>query len=416
MVISGKYKNPLFISVFLCVIIIYGNMTKIPVKKKFTSCIKENDVKVLEGMLISSPVKNGSGKYYSSKLKVQTSGNQTGITSVSSGDVIVFIPSEKIEAFFPGRLYSLSKANDLFESGSNVSLTGKFSKGQFFATDAVSYGFEDNFFSRIKKIRALGRLQFKRLLYKWGSGGGLLLALITGAREYTESDVSEKFRKAGLSHILALSGMHLSLFSSLALFMGNLVKRKKLSLILQLTAVIIFVWFAGFSPSLMRAFICVAVLLFQMIINIEKTDMLLVLCFSFFVQTIINPEDLLNAGFILSYGALCGILISGEFFRKVFSFILPKYFAGSLSASISAQAFTMPLSAILFGQVTPIGVISAVIVSPVVSIFIYTGLALLVIGLVFPFTADLSGIFIQMQYNLIKYLVGLFSRIPPITF
>ena len=49
-------------------------------------------------------------------------------------------------------------------------------------------------------------------MYMWGSAGGLLLALLSASKEYTSSAFSDAFRLAGLSHILALSGMHVSIF------------------------------------------------------------------------------------------------------------------------------------------------------------------------------------------------------------
>ena len=142
-------------------------------------------------------------------------------------------------------------------------------------------------------------------MYAWGPAGGFLLALLSGSREYTEVSVAENFKKAGLSHILALSGMHLSMFSGLAVFLGTKLRRKRITLVFQLVSVSAFVWFAGFSPSLLRAFICLFIVLFQGILSLEKSDMLTVLCFSFFTQCMISPNDLLNTGFILSYGALC---------------------------------------------------------------------------------------------------------------
>ena len=71
------------------------------------------------------------------------------------------------------------------------------------------------------RFRALCRLYFKRMMFAWGSAGGLLLALLCGARDFTESETADAFRMAGLSHILALSGMHLSLFYGLAAFAGK---------------------------------------------------------------------------------------------------------------------------------------------------------------------------------------------------
>ena len=83
----------------------------------------------------------------------------------------------------------------------------------------------------------------------WGRAGGFLLALLSGSKEYLDSKISNTFRHSGLSHILALSGMHLSLISSIAGIVENKSALKKLGLLLKVGTIILFVWFAGISPS-----------------------------------------------------------------------------------------------------------------------------------------------------------------------
>lgn len=261
-------------------------------------------------------------------------------------------------------------------------------------------------------MRALCRLHFKRLMYSWGSGGGLLLALLCGAREYTEAATAEAFRRAGLSHILALSGMHLSMFSAIALFFGNRAGIKKLTFLLRITALFAFVWFAGLSPSLMRAFICAMLSIIAAIAGAKTPDMLSILCFSFLIQSAACPQDIHNAAFILSYGALAGILLTGKFFSRFYSSFSPKTFAASLSAATGAQTITAPISLKLFGSFSPIGIVSATIVSPFVTLFIYSGLALIILSLIFPILAKPSGIFINFQYTVIKFIVNIFSLVP----
>jgi len=415
MVRREKLLNPLILSVFISILVIYSRAGKVRLRDSFSSVIPENEIKNISGLISSSPARTSKGTYYSCDLQVFETWNEKMISS-GKGKVRIYIPSDYVEAFFPGKLYSLSKAEGLIETGSFVQLKGRFSDSAFFTEKVISCRFADGKNNRFRIIRAKGRLKFKRMMYSWGHAGGLLLALLSGAREYTEPPVSENFRRAGLSHILALSGMHLSMFSGLAVFLGSRLGRKRIALILQLMAVTAFVWFAGFSPSLLRAFICLSVVLFQGILSIEKSDMLTVLCFSFFVQCLISPSDLFNTGFILSYGALAGILMTGEFFRKLYGMIIPGRISASLAGSTGAQLITLPVSAKLFGMITPVGIISAVFVSPLVTVFIFSGLAFIVLGLLFPPLCSLGEFFMRIQYNLIKYLVGFFAQVPPLIF
>ncbi len=412
--VKDYLKNPIFLSVVLCILIFYSDLFKIDVEQRFYSFYDSSKINFVYGELDNSPVKNSSKKYYRALLNVKKIGFENNISSSSYGKMNVMIPSNLVEAFFPGKLYSSSrtKNNYLFESGGNYSFKGHFKNNVFYVTECTDCFWDKTFTGGFARFRALCRLEFKRLMYSWGKAGGLLLALLSGAKEYTEDSVTQSFRNAGLAHILALSGMHLSMFSGIAMFIGKKTKRKRLSFIIRIFALFFFVWFAGLSPSLFRAYLCSMLTLFTSISDAENPDMLLILCVSYLIQINIFPYDLFNTGLILSYAALAGILIFSAPLKKFYSKILPDYFSASLSASTGAQIFTAPVSLKTFGSFSPIGIIATTIVSPLITIFIYIGLALIIISLIFPFISAYSGIFMNFLYTIIKYLVLAFSKVP----
>ena len=84
----------------------------------------------------------------------------------------------------------------------------------------------------------------------------------------------------------------------------------------------------------------------------------------------------------------------------------------SLSSSTSAQIFTAPVSLKVFGTFCPVGIIATSIVSPLITVFIYSGLVMIILSLMFPFISTASGFFVNLQYNIIKIVVGLFSKCP----
>ena len=402
-------NNSVFLAALICIILFYSGLIKLKDRNSFASTIKPNEICCLKGQLISSPAKTSDGKYYSSKLKVHGCKSEV-MSSSAFGNVKVMIPSELAEAFYPGKLYS--RAGAFFEAGGLYTINGFFNSdsSKFYITECTQSSFPETIYGRLDYFRALCRLQFKRLMYSWGAGGGLLLALLCGAKEYTSSEVSLSFKNAGLSHILALSGMHLSMFSGIALFFGNKIGRKKLSFIIRIITLICFVWFAGISPSLLRAFLCSFFMIIASLANVDKPDLLLILAFTFLCQTIISPADIYNTGFILSYSALAGILLTNKFFRSFYNKFFPGYLANSLGSSTGAQIFTAPVSLYLFKTFAPVGIIATAVVSPVVTVFIYSGLILIVLCLLFPVLAAPSGIFINLEYNVIKFLTALFSK------
>lgn len=416
------FKKPVFLASLICIFIFYSGLFCIPDRTTVRSLLKTNEITEISGKLISSPSKIGNGSYYSATFSLDSAADARGFSSSATGRLKVMIPSELAEAYSPGKLFSQSHYKRaghgdttqtlLFETGGHYTFRGRLTNNIFYIRKCSASYWPSSWRGRLSHFRALCRLHFKRLMYSWGSGGGLLLALLCGAREYTEAATSEAFRRAGLSHILALSGMHLSMFSAIALFFGSRTGVRKLTFILRITALFGFVWFAGFSPSLVRAFICALLTIAATIAGAQKPDMLSILCFSFLLQSALCPQDIHNAAFILSYGALAGILFTSSFFNRFYSKLTPRTVAGSLSAATGAQTFTAPISLKLFGSFSPIGIISATVVSPFVTVFIYSGLLLIILSLIFPILSKASGIFINLQYTVIKYIVNIFSLVP----
>ena len=145
-------------------------------------------------------------------------------------------------------------------------------------------------------------------------------------------------------------------------------KKKKTELV-SLILVILFVWFAGLSPSLFRALLCMILNLVFKKLNV-KTDLLGILSISFLIQISIFPTHIYNYGFILSYGALVGLELGQQFVLPLFCKIFPKKLSTDLAASVGAQTITSPITLVGFGTCSPIGIIASVVVSPVANFFL----------------------------------------------
>ena len=415
----SRLIHPFFISSALFCVFVYGGVLKIKDRTPYGSLVPVYSLEEIIGTICSNPVKNQRGTYYSLNLSLENVTGQAGKASVTSsahGVLRCLVPTNLVEALYPGRLYSQSGKKILFENGEKVRLKGSFASGFFICTDGFYCGHQKSVSGNLIHFRALCRLKFKKLMYGWKECGGFILSLLSGSREYTDSTVMESFRRAGLSHILALSGMHLSFFSSLAGGTGKKILGKKFSFWLRLIGIIFFVWFAGLSPSLLRALICSLTMLLCGAVFSLETDFFIVLCFSFIIHCVISPADIFSTAFILSYGALAGILLLGDFFNSIFSRFLPKNISDSLSASISAQSATAPVSIVMFGTVMPVGIIASVVVSPMVTFFLTVGVFSIAICLVMPFLSPLFGCIMKVLYMVIVTAVKTFAFFPPVKF
>lgn len=409
--------NPLFLSSIILCFLFYTGVINPNNKNSFISLIPISEIKELEGIVVSAPVKSLTNEnYYFIDLNVTAVKSKENIYSQGKGIIKLLLKSDFVESLYPNKLNSKSKRNLLIESGLNIKLVVKsLNEDLFLVTDILDSFYEKSFKGRIFYFRALCRLNFKRLLNSWGNAGGLLLALLSGSKEYTDTSLNLSFKRAGLSHILALSGMHLSLFGSLGFFVAKRFSSKKKAYNTKMLLILLFVWFAGFTPSLLRAFIFSIIIYILTALHIKKINDISSLSLCFLIHSAIQPTHIQTPAFMLSYGALFGIITVGSFFKGKLSKIFALKIVDNFCDSFGAQICTFPILIHLFGEVAPIGVISSLIVSPLLTIFLYTGLIGIIICMIIPFLSPAFNDIIDVIYNIISNFIVYFSSFPLIT-
>ncbi len=413
----SKLSKPVVLASCILSILFYAGFFYPVNPHPYKSVISVKNLSGIEGCVYSNPVITSSKKFYSMKISLNKSSGRFksfSVTGNAEGVIRVLVPCRIVESLYPGKLFSAYGKGILFETGESVGLCGYWSEktGCFIAESAYSVSAEKSFAKKISHLRAVCRLAFKRLMYSWGAAGGFILALLSGSKEYTEDGVGEKFRLAGLSHILALSGMHLSFFAGLIGGSGEKFLGKRYSFWLKVLGILFFVWFAGLSPSLFRALIFAFISLAASFVFCSKINLLFVLCGTFILHCCISPDEIYEAAFMLSYVALAGILVVGDFFSSLYIRIFPQKISSSLGASTGAQLFTAPVSAVLFGQITPVGIIASSVVSPLVSIFFAFSIVAIICSFIVPCLQGLFGAVLTLLYLVIIFVAGVFSKFP----
>lgn len=411
--------NPVPVSAFLCALLFYSGFVQVKDRQAFVCLFSSDQIQFLEGSVSSNPVRLSKNQdLYSADFLVTKAVTKKNQTASCKGTVSLLIPASIVEALYPGKIYTrikeTSSENCLIESGISICAEVESGGDSFFKVKRVfktSENMKDSFFIR---IRALCRLQFKRLMYGWGDAGGLLLALLTASREYTDPVLSEAFRNAGLSHILALSGMHLSLFGGLAFFISSRIARRNMADFFELAAIVFFVWFAGAGPSLIRALISAVILFINSSLRMKRFKGITVLSATFLIHLMIYPHHLKTAAFMLSYGALTGIMTFGSLFKLLLSRRFIPKLSSALSESAGAQLMTSPVTWSMFKKLTPVGIAASVAVSPLVILFLYLGLAGTFLCLLMPFLSTVFNVIMNCLYFIIKNTVIFFSHFPSI--
>ena len=382
-----------------------------------------NKIKSIQAELTGEAYPAGD-KYYAANAKLISFSYNNGAKFSAKGNIKIFFPSDMV---LQNNAYGIS----VYKTGSRKEALANFSKGVIFEASG-RFGTKKNsvsplvFFgdksvpeflgwrSAVLRLRAFLRFYLMRLLSGWGSAGALLLALLSANRDFLILPVSEAFRNAGLAHVLALSGMHVSLVSLAALQMGSIFGKKSLAVKFSLVSIIFFVWFAGAAPSLNRALGMMILIIIGKSLGLQP-PMISVLCTMLIFHIAVKPDDALSLGFMLSYGALAGILIFGSAVFDILNGKIPPKILGSFSASIGAQTFTAPIVISKIGVLAPIGIIASVIVSPLISAFLILGLAAIFISLLFPFAGFIFSYFLNAFYDLIFFIIRIFALFPLMT-
>lgn len=404
------------VAAFLAALIYCG---AVPVRESgsYGSLVPLPSVCSLECRLCSSPAKSSggrSGAMYSCRAEVyRASGRLPGgsVSCDAHGSIPLSLPAALVESLYPGRLYSRAGSSLLLESGASFRFTGRWNdrKGIFEVQQAEDLGWGKGILSVPFRIRAVARLGFRRLVASWGRAGGLVLALLSGSREYLDDGLSESFRRAGLSHVLALSGMHLSFFSAL---FSRLTGRRRF--LLRLLGVSCFVFFAGLSPSLFRAFLFVLLLSACGSLHVPGADGRTAMGAVFLLHVFLRPADVQTPAFMLSYAAVVGILFLSAPAEHYLAPCVPPALVSPLAASLSAFLATAPVSFCLFGCVAPAGIVASIVVSPLVGVFMAVSLVSVVAGLAVPSLVPLCTFVLNQLFFLIEHLAAFFALFPRI--
>ncbi len=268
-----------------------------------------------------------------------------------------------------GTIYVISEQADI-TAGDYLYLPGTVS-GPVFYADGVHI-LSRSPFSRIRiELRGFIREKFMRL----GDAGELSLRLLLGTGEMGSYQYGDNARLSGLAHVIALSGMHLSvlamIISKLFFFLPKTMKD-------WITAIFLlfFTFLSGMRPSLFRAFIYRMAL--KAIGNSNDSFALsALLLFGFF------PEAVSDLGAQYSFIALGGIFFLSSSADEGIRAIVPIPYAvsSSVASSIAALAFSVPLTIMTFGSYT-IGSLFTTLPATIM-ITVYMGISLA--ALFFPF-------------------------------
>lgn len=174
-----------------------------------------------------------------------------------------------------------------------------------------------------------------------GQAAALLRALLTGDRAALSYETENALSVTGLSHAVAVSGMHVAILVSLLSFLT--LGSPQLTAIIGMPLVVLFTLLTGATPSACRAAVMQLLLLSGRLVHREY-DMPTALGAAGLLLLVQNPWGIGSASFQLSFAAVAGIYLFADCLTQRLSARMPRFLAASMASTLSATALTVPLS------------------------------------------------------------------------
>ena len=245
---------------------------------------------------------------------------------------------------------------------------------------------------------------------------GVASAILLGYDDKLADEVRKNYVAAGSMHILCVSGMHVGIIYLLANFLLGFLNRKKWQKSLKQVLLLALIWFyaliAGLSPSILRASMMITFVIIGEMIH-RKGFAINSIASSAFILLCINPYNLFEIGFLLSYSAVIGIVVLQ---RPIYHLI---YVKNKLldrvweitAVAIAAQIATIPFTLFYFNQFTTYFWLSNLLMTPISFIVIISGMILLLVSWI-PFVNVLVGYLVWGAVYVMNAIVSWIERLP----
>lgn len=294
---------------------------------------------------------------------------------------------------------------------------GEFDSRQYYACKHIYYFLQDgeilqksDFYSPYQQGLLDVRECFAEIFRKTaGEDAPVFEAMVLGEKGNLETGTKMRYQMAGIIHILAISGMHISLLGT---GLYRLLKKAGLGLflsgLLALTLVLQYGMLTGGSVAAMRAVCMVLVSVGAELLG-RCYDGMTALALSALLLILNAPANLYSSGFLLSFGAVLGIS-AGQIFCRIAG--TKNKIVNALFSSASVQLVTLPVMLYFYGEVSIVGIVLNLAVLPTVGVVLASGVFGGIAGLLNLQLAEVMLIPGRALLFLYDYLCELAGRFP----
>ena len=219
---------------------------------------------------------------------------------------------------------------------------------------------------------------------------------ILGSNELDE-DIKANYQLLGISHLFAISGMHISLLTGILLFILNKISKENINILLISLFLIFYMFLTNYSPSIIRAsFLFILINVKKMLkIKIENKDILLIILFCLLIY---NPYYVYDLGFVFSF-TISYFLIKFSKVLNYKNYFIQLFFTSSISYIVS-----IPIMINGFNQINLLSIFFNCIFVPYVSIIVFP---MTLLSFIFPFLETIISFLIYV----LELLAKMFSNL-----
>jgi len=274
-----------------------------------------------------------------------------------------------------------------------------------------------NFSKSILALRISIKAHFSQNLSK--RSAGIMSALILGERSDVDEVTKRDFANTGVIHVLAVSGLHVGYVSLILITLIGIMRVPyKIQNIMVIIGLIAYVVLTGGAPSVMRASIMASLIFIGTSIE-RKADVFNILAAAAFIILMINPSQLSNIGFQLSFSAVFSIVLLFPVFQSwvpklsikpTWLSVLIQSTIDLFLVSLSAQLGTLAITIYYFNKVPIISLLANLIVVPLIGLIVATGMTSLIIGSIIPILSELWGALLEGVIDFLLWFVAKCSQ------
>ena len=217
-----------------------------------------------------------------------------------------------------------------------------------------------------------------------------LKGILLGDSSNLDDEIKNNFKDSSMSHVLAISGMHVSyVIIGVQAVLNKFVNSRKLKNYIIILILLFFVLITGCAPSCMRACIMSVMLLISQNFY-RRNNFYVSILFTFIILLFLNPFNILFVGMWLSFGGTFGIVLFHKFllrsleckFKIKHKFL--KSFLSIFLVSFSAQIMILPIMIYCFNTVSLTFFISNLLIYFLVGPLLSLGYISLIFGTIIP--------------------------------